>query len=80
MVKMTRHALMTRGVLRRLARSQAATSWVVGINAEPGTAEWRARVYYPGVRSKDEAIVIELGTAERRSGVDFKIPRLAGVK
>ena len=46
----------------------------VGINAQPNTAEWRARVYYPGVRSKDEATVIELGTAEKRSGVDFTIP------
>jgi hypothetical protein len=51
----------------------------VGINAQPNTAEWRARVYYPGVRSKDEATVVELGTAERRSGVDFKIPPPAGV-
>jgi hypothetical protein len=50
----------------------------VGINAQPNTAEWRARVYYPGVRSKDEAIVVELGTAERRRGVDFKIPPPAG--
>jgi len=46
----------------------------VGIDAKPNSAEWRARVYYPGVNSKDEAIVVELGTAERRSGVDFKIP------
>jgi hypothetical protein len=47
----------------------------VGINAQPNTAEWRARVYYPGVRSKDEAIVVELGTAERRANVDFRVPQ-----
>src|SRR5215470_2257263 len=52
----------------------------MGINAQPNTAEWRARVYYPGVRSKDEATVVELGNAERRSGVDFKIPPRAGVQ
>lgn len=48
----------------------------VGINAQSNTAEWQTRVYYPGVRSKDEATVVELGTAERRSGVDFTIPAL----
>jgi hypothetical protein len=47
----------------------------VGITARHNTAEWRARVYYPGVRSKDEAIVVELGTAERHTNVDFRVPQ-----
>jgi hypothetical protein len=47
----------------------------VGITARHNTAEWRARVYYPGVRSKDEAVVVELGTAERRANVDFRVPQ-----
>jgi hypothetical protein len=47
----------------------------VGITARHNTAEWRARVYYPGVRSKDDAIVVELGTAERRANVDFRVPQ-----
>jgi len=50
----------------------------VGINAQPNSTEWRARIYYPGVKSKEEARIVELGTAERRSGVDFKIPPPAG--
>jgi Carboxypeptidase regulatory-like domain len=47
----------------------------VGISAQPNSAEWRARIYYPGVRSKNQAIVVELGTAERRTNVDFRVPQ-----
>jgi Carboxypeptidase regulatory-like domain len=47
----------------------------LGINAQPNSAEWRARIYYPGVRSRDQAIVVELATAERRTNVDFRVPQ-----
>lgn len=45
----------------------------VGIQAQPDTPEWRSRVYYPGVRTRDEATVIELGKAEKRTNIDFKL-------
>jgi hypothetical protein len=43
----------------------------IGINSEPNTPEWRSRVYYPGVRSKKTAAIIDLGRAEVRTGIDF---------
>jgi hypothetical protein len=45
----------------------------IGIGAEPNTPEWRSRVYYPGVRTKDKAAVIELGKAEKRTNIDFQL-------
>jgi hypothetical protein len=47
----------------------------IGIQAQPDTPEWRSRVYYPGVRTKEEATVIELGKAEKRTNVDFKLTK-----
>lgn len=47
----------------------------IGIQAEPNTPEWRSRVYYPGVRTKEEATVIELGKAEKRTNIDFKLTK-----
>ena len=46
----------------------------IGMRAEPATPEWRSRVYYPGVQSKEQATVIELGKAEKRRDVDFQLP------
>lgn len=46
----------------------------VGIQTRPGTAEWRSRVYYPGVRDPNLAVMIDLGKAEKRTNVDFQLP------
>jgi hypothetical protein len=45
----------------------------VGLLAPFDSAEWRSRVYYPGVASKDHAKVIELGDGEWRTDVNFKL-------
>ena len=37
-------------------------------------AEWKSRVYYPGVRTKEEAKIIELGDGEWRTDIDFTVP------
>ena len=46
----------------------------VDIQARPGSAKWRSRVYYPGVRDQNSAAIIELGRAEKRTNVDFQLP------
>ena len=46
----------------------------VGIDAEPETAEWKQRVYYPGVRLKELAIIIEIARGQQRSNIDFSLP------
>lgn len=46
----------------------------IGMRAEPETPEWRSRVYYPGVRTREKATVIELGKAETRNNIDFPLP------
>jgi hypothetical protein len=45
----------------------------VGLLAPFGGAEWQSRVYYPGVRRREEAKVIELGEGEQRSDIDFQL-------
>ena len=46
----------------------------VGMLAPFGSAEWQSRVYYPGVRTREEATVIELGDGEWRTDINFKLP------
>ena len=46
----------------------------VDINAQPGTPEWKHRLYYPGVRQKDLAIIIDIGRGEQRSNIEFALP------
>ena len=46
----------------------------VGMLAPFGSAEWQSRVYYPGVRTREEAKVIELGDGEWRTDINFKLP------
>jgi hypothetical protein len=46
----------------------------IGIGAQRDSREWRSRVYYPGVRIKENATVIELGKAEKRTNIDFQSP------
>jgi hypothetical protein len=45
----------------------------IGMRAEPETPEWRSRVYYPGVATKENATIIELGKAEKRENIDFSM-------
>ena len=56
-------------------RGQQPGSYLVGVGllAEIGSPEWKLRVYYPGVPTREEAKVIELGDGERRSDIDFKL-------
>jgi hypothetical protein len=46
----------------------------IGIQARQGSRLWRSRVYYPGVRTSDAAVVIELGQAEKRANINFQVP------
>jgi hypothetical protein len=48
----------------------------VGVLAPVDTAEWKSRVYYPGVATREQAKTIDLGEGERRSDIDFKLPSL----
>jgi hypothetical protein len=61
------------------ARGLEPDRYLVGIHiqAQPDTPEWRSRVYYPGVETKEEATVIQLGRAEKRTNIDFKFPNSA---
>jgi hypothetical protein len=45
-----------------------------GLLARIGSTEWKSRVYYPGVRTRKHAKVIELGDGEWRTDIDFKLP------
>lgn len=45
----------------------------VGIQAQSDTPEWRSRIYYPGVGTKEKATVIQLGRAEKRTNIDLKL-------
>jgi len=56
-------------------RGQDPGRYIVGQGPLANTiAEWRLRVYYPGVSSREQAIPIDLGDGEARSGIDFKLP------
>jgi|CZKY01.1.fsa_nt_gi hypothetical protein len=50
--------------------------YVVGIGIRPGTGglEIPIPVYYPGVRAKEQASIIELRPNEKRTDVDFQLP------
>jgi hypothetical protein len=43
----------------------------VGISAPVDSAEWKSRVYYPGVPTREQAHTIELGKGEWRTDVSF---------
>jgi hypothetical protein len=43
----------------------------IGITAQPDSFEWRSRIYYPGVHSKQLAATVDLGTNQIRTGIDF---------
>jgi hypothetical protein len=46
----------------------------VVIQDQSGSSGWRSRVYYPGVRDRDLAVIINLAAAEKRVNVDFQLP------
>jgi hypothetical protein len=50
--------------------------YVVGIGIRPGTGgiEIPIPLYYPGVRTKEQATIIELRPNEKRTDVDFQLP------
>ena len=55
-------------------RGQEPGRYIVGEGVYANTtAEWRLRVYYPGVSSREEAIAIDLGDGETRSDIDFRL-------
>jgi len=58
------------------AKGQKAGQFIVGVGllAPFDSAEWKNRVYYPGVPTKEQARVIELGDGEWRSDIDFTLP------
>lgn len=45
----------------------------VGLLAPVNSAAWASRVYYPGVRTQEQAKVIELGEGEWRTDISFKL-------
>jgi hypothetical protein len=51
--------------------------YVVGLGIQPGTGYFSdvpTPVYYPGVGTKEQAIIIELRPHEKRINVDFQLP------
>jgi hypothetical protein len=48
----------------------------VGLLAPFDSTEWKSRVYYPGVPTKEQARIIDLGDGEWRTDIDFKLPSL----
>jgi len=51
--------------------------YVVGLGIRPGTGYFSdvpTPVYYPGVRTKEEATTIELRPNEKRTNIDFQLP------
>jgi hypothetical protein len=45
----------------------------VGLLAPFDSLEWKSRVYYPSVRTRDQAKVIELDVGEWRTDIDFQV-------
>jgi hypothetical protein len=45
----------------------------VGLLARYSSREWKERVYYPGVPTREQAKVIELGDGEWRTNIDFQL-------
>jgi hypothetical protein len=45
----------------------------VGLLAPVDSAEWKSRVYYPGVPTQEQAKAIELGEGEWRTDINFRL-------
>lgn len=58
------------------ARGVEPGRYVVGIGIRSGTGapDLPTPVYYPGVQTKEQAIIIQIGRAEKRSNIDFQLP------
>lgn len=58
------------------ARGVEPGRYVVGLGIQNGTGAPRlpSPVYYPGVRTKEQATIIQLGRAEKLTGIDFQLP------
>lgn len=50
----------------------------VGLTAPVDSAEWKSRVYYPGVRTREEAQTVQLGEGEWRTDINVKLPPSTG--
>jgi hypothetical protein len=50
----------------------------VGLLAPYSSEEWKSRVYYPGVATKERAKTIDLGDGEWRTDIDFKLSSTGG--
>ena len=47
---------------------------MVGLGIQPGAPIVPTPIYYPGVPTKKQATVIELGRTEKRTHIDFNLP------
>ena len=58
------------------ARGVEPGRYVVGLGIRSGTGapELPSPVYYPGVRTKEQATIIQLGRAGKRTNVNFELP------
>lgn len=57
------------------ARGRQPGQYLVGVGLLEAfaSAEWKSRVYYPGVPTREQARIVELGDGEWRSDIDFKL-------
>jgi hypothetical protein len=51
----------------------------VGLLAPVDSADWKSRVYYPGVSTQGQAKAIELGDGEWRTDINFSLPSSSAV-
>ena len=51
--------------------------YVVGLGIRAGTGYFSdvpTPIYYPGVRTKEQATIVELRPGEKRTNIDFQLP------
>jgi hypothetical protein len=50
--------------------------YLVGIGIQPGAdnKSKQSRIYYPGVRDRNLAVIVDLGRAEKRANLDLQLP------
>ena len=46
----------------------------IGIQAQPGSADWKSRIYYPGVRARDLAVPVDIGSAQESRHLNLQLP------
>lgn len=58
------------------ARGVEPGRYVVGLGIRTGTGAplLQTPVYYPGVKTKEQATIIQLGRADKRANIDFQLP------